>query len=398
MSKLLSYELILIKYSRSTFERNTLLQERESRRIIKVAGDIRSSLLSLNSLRSTDTEAIESQDGVDSLDTEFDFDNQVISTKVYRAALKSHLRAAGLKGMSSNAGDRTENTDEPSMAHKAGINNLKHLDMEHVRPDHLTLFNKTEISSCSADLRDTTFRRYSDSSVIKTTDWNQNTATGAILVDQSVSVNFSSNAVKPGVWWQTKASYNVFRMKTSASLNGSVTPGDTSNRGWHEISCMPLVAEGKGEGFKSPPLASKSSLHLCPRHDSPYGLIANVVLLGTGNSGKSTIFKSLVKAEKGFWSAAERFEYLETILDNIINGMGDVLDAMAEIGGGEAGCDEICPSHTLESITALVHNPSPIKDKFTSEAWAVAEVWVKHASVQRIINRRPRYWLTDAAP
>jgi hypothetical protein len=104
--------------------------------------------------------------------------------------------------------------------------------------------------------------------------------------------------------------------------------------------------------------------------------VANVVLLGTGNSGKSTIFKSIIKAEKGFWSLAERFESQEIILDNVLNSIGDV----------------------LESISALAHDPVSVKEKFTLAAWADLEAWVNHPSVQRSIERRPRYWLTDAAP
>jgi ABC-type molybdenum transport system ATPase subunit/photorepair protein PhrA len=126
--------------------------------------------------------------------------------------------------------------------------------------------------------------------------------------------------------------------------------------------------------------------------------VANVVLLGTGNSGKSTIFKSIIKAEKGFWSLAERFESQEIILDNVLNSIGDVLDAMSHTVGDGTRYEDMILSHMMESISALAHDPVSVKEKFTLAAWADLEAWVNHPSVQRSIERRPRYWLTDAAP
>ncbi|TVY47961.1 Guanine nucleotide-binding protein subunit alpha [Lachnellula occidentalis] len=75
------------KVGRTTFERNALLQDDESRRIIKRMEDNRASLLSLADSSSNHTRRSRITENSNLLDTAFGFDNEVITTDVYRAAL-----------------------------------------------------------------------------------------------------------------------------------------------------------------------------------------------------------------------------------------------------------------------------------------------------------------------
>ena len=86
--------------SRTSFERNELLRNGESRQIIKRVEDNRASLLSLRDTQSQHTMISNASETWSLFDREFDFDQDVITTNVYRAALKSNMREASSRTMS----------------------------------------------------------------------------------------------------------------------------------------------------------------------------------------------------------------------------------------------------------------------------------------------------------
>jgi chaperonin cofactor prefoldin len=77
---------------RTTFERNELLCHNESRQIIKRVKDNSTSLLSLRDTGSQYTRMSIVTQNWSLLDREFDFDQEVLTTDIYRAAWRSSIR------------------------------------------------------------------------------------------------------------------------------------------------------------------------------------------------------------------------------------------------------------------------------------------------------------------
>jgi hypothetical protein len=100
----------LILGSRTSFERNELLRNGESRQIIKRVEDNRTSLLSLRDTQSQHTMISNATETWSLFDREFDFDQDVITTNVYRAALKSNIREASSRTMSQSRTLNLNNT------------------------------------------------------------------------------------------------------------------------------------------------------------------------------------------------------------------------------------------------------------------------------------------------
>lgn len=84
----------LISSSRTRFERNELLCNNESRETIKQVEDDRTSLLSFRDTTSQHTKISTASENWSLLDREFDFDEDVITTSVYRTALRSTMSKA----------------------------------------------------------------------------------------------------------------------------------------------------------------------------------------------------------------------------------------------------------------------------------------------------------------
>jgi hypothetical protein len=218
-------------------------------------------MLSLKSSEPSDSASIYTQDGFDSLETEFDFDDQIISTNMYRAAFKSHLRTATSNCTAPSSEVTIKDAVTVCTFGKVIDNDLGKSGEGHISPRDLVLFNNTEISAHTEESKDPVLRRYSASSVANTKGWNQGTRLREIVVQRSVAVNFPPNHVQPSVWSQTKASHSVFRMSTLTTSTHPLTLSSAPNISWRKNS---LVTSGttNTENFPTSSPAT-SSLPLC---------------------------------------------------------------------------------------------------------------------------------------
>ena len=70
-------------------------------------------------------------------------------------------------------------------------------------------------------------------------------------------------------------------------------------------------------------------------------MVNKLLLLGTGESGKSTIFKQMLQLYGTGFSDTDRDSYIHIIRNNIITSMQDLVEAQPTFGGGEAcSCPE----------------------------------------------------------
>ncbi|EPQ29477.1 uncharacterized protein PFL1_03232 [Pseudozyma flocculosa PF-1] len=117
-----------------------------------------------------------------------------------------------------------------------------------------------------------------------------------------------------------------------------------------------------------------------------------MLLLGAGESGKSTILKQMKLINHGSYSPEERDSYKEIIFSNTLQSMRVILDAMERLDipladGGNAGRAEIILGLTPSIESEVL--PREVAD-------AIYGLW-KDAGVQECFTRSREYQLNDSA-
>ena len=118
-----------------------------------------------------------------------------------------------------------------------------------------------------------------------------------------------------------------------------------------------------------------------------------MLLLGAGESGKSTILKQMKLIHDGGYNKEEKEAFKEIIFSNIIQSMRVILEAMKMLGVGlgNAGANEAYSKTILEL-------PGQIEgDSFPADlATAIKNLWAD-SGVQECFKRSNEYQLNDSA-
>jgi len=115
-----------------------------------------------------------------------------------------------------------------------------------------------------------------------------------------------------------------------------------------------------------------------------------ILLLGAGESGKSTVVKQIKMIYKNGVSKKEKDEYISAIRRNAIDVMQTILEAMDTLD-----IDVVKPE--LEEVVSTIRDLGPDSTLDVETAQKIADLW-GDAGVQECFDRRAEYWLLDAAP
>lgn len=118
-----------------------------------------------------------------------------------------------------------------------------------------------------------------------------------------------------------------------------------------------------------------------------------MLLLGAGESGKSTVLKQMKLIHEGSYTPEERESYVEIVLSNTIQSMHVLLDAMEMMGISLS--DPAANQARADVIMALPHQVDG--DHLSREVTdAIANLW-KDAGVQQCFQRSREFQLNDSA-
>jgi len=115
-----------------------------------------------------------------------------------------------------------------------------------------------------------------------------------------------------------------------------------------------------------------------------------ILLLGAGESGKSTVVKQIKMIYKNGVSKKEKEEYIGAIRRNAIDVMQTILEAMDTLSI-DVSKEELSEAATRVKEIAADATLTP------DLAQNIADLWAD-AGVQACYERRAEYWLLDAAP
>jgi len=111
-----------------------------------------------------------------------------------------------------------------------------------------------------------------------------------------------------------------------------------------------------------------------------------LLLLGPGEAGKSTIAKQLKLIHDRTWSDAERLEYKELIIHNIVKSIGEVLEAMEQFG--------YQPEEDNLNIVKYLSEIETLNEKTAS----LFSKLLKDKAIEQTLNRSSEFLLKESAP
>jgi len=117
--------------------------------------------------------------------------------------------------------------------------------------------------------------------------------------------------------------------------------------------------------------------------------IIKMLLLGAGESGKSTIFKQMKILNKGGYTEKERKEFVSIVMSNTIQSLGNLLDAYAKLS-------MTMPDDVAAMADDFNTNERGPERVSTANVGKLTALW-GHASIKGIFERRSEYQLNDSA-
>ncbi len=114
-----------------------------------------------------------------------------------------------------------------------------------------------------------------------------------------------------------------------------------------------------------------------------------ILLLGAGESGKSTVVKQVKAIYKGGASKKEKDEYATAIRRNVIESIQTLLDAMKSLSIKFA-------DPTLSEVAAKYEDLDSDATLTEEMSYEIEKIW-KDAGVQECYSRRSEYWILDAS-
>jgi len=362
--------------SRTTFERNVLLHKNESREIIKRARDSVASLRlrDSGSFSTRQTRQTSTTENTNLLDVDFTFDDEVVASKVYKTAIRFNIRSVITKSKS-----RKSVLSLPSIQ---SIDDIKDdTDSEGLYEYHPTILSNDFRSSSRATALDVKSipesngpGDYLSRSTEESLNGNEKPRGDVTLLDPLSSTstkNWPFNE-KTGIW--QKVVLDQFSSRRS-QISGFWTKGDSSLQPFPEASLTE-------DGFLISPDMPKQS------GPDSFGAL----LLGSGNSGKTSIFKSIQARIKGGWPMEDRKGFVEIIYINTVQNMKDICDAMMRF--------EIHTQNNSDHIFAIENYLSTARDGFfvpSKDVWHAIEALWEDDGVQRTFQLSNEYLLQEAA-
>lgn len=370
-------------YSRTTFERTELLGNNESRQIIKRIEDNRTSLLTLRDTGSQCTNTNTATENWSLLDREFDFDQNVITTHVYRAAMRSNMRTAthNMKGkMPLLNGDLVETMPEMEEEDPAVVRKPQtELHSSHQQDwSQQSLLRHPRIEE----------RALSISQLQEGDEENQ----------EHLDVRHSSSDEEDGPASPVKIQVKKTDIVNQASIL-ALAPLDLPPLMRQENMRSGLKRKGKTiwrlripKLFTNPASLDVPASVVSETQSSPPAQQTKVLFLGTSESGKSTLLKTLKLAFGGNFNLEERLCFKDIIFSNTVQSMRVILEAMEflEI--------PIYGHKTEHYVLTIFMQPAQIEDDSLSleVCEAIEELW-KDGGVKKAFERSREYQLSDGA-
>jgi len=117
-----------------------------------------------------------------------------------------------------------------------------------------------------------------------------------------------------------------------------------------------------------------------------------ILLLGTGESGKSTVVKQMKRMHEGEYSQRERENFKDAVFANTVQPMQDILQALETLNIGLGGLESGKHAGIIKAQPATIES-----DRLSLEvADAIAALW-KNEAVQECYKRSNEYQLNDSA-
>ena len=115
------------------------------------------------------------------------------------------------------------------------------------------------------------------------------------------------------------------------------------------------------------------------------------VLLGTGESGKSTFIKQMRIIHGGGYSNSDRLKFVVLIHRNIYTAVGQLLEAMDDLG---IAYKSDIPEESLKTLAAI--NPDVAQEITPELKKLIGRVW-EDAGIQACFSRRREFQISDSA-
>jgi hypothetical protein len=129
-------------------------------------------------------------------------------------------------------------------------------------------------------------------------------------------------------------------------------------------------------------------------HGPPKQKPFNVLFIGTANSGKSTIIKSIEAMSKGGWTMADRLAFKENIFANTIESMRNLLAGMESLGISLGMGNDSNELHAKDIFDYLSRDGCNV---YPPALWNTIDILWYASGVQETFRRRSEYILQDNA-
>jgi len=114
------------------------------------------------------------------------------------------------------------------------------------------------------------------------------------------------------------------------------------------------------------------------------------LLLGAGESGKSTIFKQMKIINKDGYSEKERKEFIGIVMSNTVSSMATLMDAFEKV-------KTEMPADLSEMRDKFEKDENRSSEKLTPEYAALIKQMWEHAKTKEVFERKSEYQLNDSA-
>ncbi len=118
-----------------------------------------------------------------------------------------------------------------------------------------------------------------------------------------------------------------------------------------------------------------------------------ILLLGSGESGKSTIVKQMKIIHQNGYTPEERMAYRQTIYKNLLDSAHHIITAMRKFG---MDCEDPANRARLEKILDYAVSPAPTFYFAEDMAQAIFDLW-KDPIILKIMDHSSEFYLMDSA-
>ncbi len=165
---------------------------------------------------------------------------------------------------------------------------------------------------------------------------------------------------------------------------------------------MGAGASSRGWGRRRPEAAAAFQRNLqlsiqIKADDARERSIAKLLLLGTGDSGKSTIMKQVRIIHDSGFSKEEIENFWPLVYQNVFSSMSALLDAMESFGIGLESEGNRSHAATVRALVADMHvNISKMYKPSAEHREALEQLWAD-SGVKKCFERRNEYQIQDSA-